>query len=338
MSVYIHPSKAGWQMIKISHGRKEKPEYIPFQGSKEEAQIFEREIRGIADHSDPTFLDKLPEFKIAYKNRSAKTTYDALESSLLHLEKFFSGFKIRHITGLLTEQYKAERLKTGVTKKTINNELSNLSAYITWLNESTGSTYPKPKRFSKRETTSPMPNVLNPTEIGNILRHLNGDVKTMVSLMGLCGLRRNEVFELTADQVDIKANTIRVFGKGQKWRVTPVASPLLLEQLSELCKKNPKGPLFISPRTGKAWVDIRKSLANAARIAGITKHVSPHLFRHSFATALINEGADIRIIQEILGHSEIATTQIYTQIADTSKRAAIGHMMSIVDKAQKTDE
>ena len=84
---------------------------------------------------------------------------------------------------------------------------------------------------------------------------------------------------------------------------------------------------------GKRIRDIRKPIREAARAAGVTKHITPHLFRHSFATALLNGGIDIRIIQQLLGHSELATTQIYTQVADASMRIATEHLVAMVAKA-----
>ena len=317
-------------MIKISHGRKGKADYIPYCGNREEALIFEREIRGLADRADPGFLDLLPDFKISYKNRVRANTYKSLEYSLKHLEPFFAGYKMRHILPSIIEQYKAARLADGVKKRTINIELSALSAYITWINETTGSDFLRPKKFGKKETMPDMPMVLSVQEIVAILRELDGDVRIMVSLMGLCGLRRNEVLHLSADQIDTDGRCIRVVGKGGKWRMVPVADTLLMDLVTKKAQQNPAGPLFVSPRTGRAWVNIKSALQTAARKAGITKKVNPHLLRHSFATALVNDGADIRIIQELLGHSEIATTQIYTQIAANSKRAAVERLVAQV--------
>ena len=237
-------------MIKISHGRKGKAEYIPYHGDKDGALILEREIRGQADRSAPAFLDLLPDFKIAYKNRVRENTYKSLEYSLLHLKPFFGGFRIRHIVPSLIERYKAMRLAAGVKKRTINIELSALSAYITWINESTGSAYPLPKRFGKRETAPDMPQVLTIDELIAILRRLDGDLWLMAALMGLCGLRKNEVVTLTAGQVDIDGRTIRVVGKGGRWRMVPVGWQEIIDRLREQVQKNPEGQDFVSQTTG----------------------------------------------------------------------------------------
>jgi site-specific recombinase XerD len=334
MSVYKHPTKQGWQLIKIFHGRKEKPDYIPFCGSKEEALKFEAELRGTVNHADPGWNDLLPDFLLTYKNRSSLRGMEVMTNSMRHLTGFFGGYKIRHITALLIEQYKARRLTDGVKKRTINIELSGLSAYLNWQNETTGSSHKLPKRFTRRETRPPLPQVLTIQELGDILSHLHGDIQIIVTLMALCGLRRNEALTLTAAQVDFTGKLLRIYGKGGKWRLAPVEASGIMDRIDELCRQRPHGMIFISPRTGRPWVDIRKQITTAAKRAGITKHVNPHLFRHSFATALINGGADIRVIQELLGHSELATTQIYTQVADTIKRAETSRLCANVANLQ----
>ena len=310
-------------MIKISHGRAGKAEYLPFNGSREEALMLEAEIRGTVNRDDPGFSDLLPEFKVAYYNRASKRGREVLDNSMRHLLEFFGQYRMRHILPSLVEQYKAIRLAAGVKKRTINIELSGLSAYITWLNETTRSNYPRPRRFGKRETRPPMTRPLGVDEMVRIIGHLQGDVRTMVELMAFCGLRRNEVFGLRAIDYDHASQTLTVQGKGDSWRRVPVSAPELAMKLSEASQRgHESGLLFPSPRTGRQYKDIKKSIFAAAAAAGIEKRVHPHLFRHSFATALLNGGADIRIIQELLGHSELATTQIYTHVADLSKRQA----------------
>jgi site-specific recombinase XerD len=337
VSVYQHPSKPGWQMIKISHGRGGKAEYIPYQGEREEAQRFERELRGLVNPTDPGFLDLLPDFKLYYRNQHSRNAYLVVENSCRHLERFFGGFKMRHLTPTLIEQYKAKRLEEGrrpkarpVSKRTINIELSALSAYISWQNQQHGTNWPRPRRFGKRETRPPMPQVLIPAEVAAILALLAGDIRIIVALMALSGLRREEALRLEARNVDLAGRVIRIHGKGGKWRIVPISGDIILHQLAERCRERPTGPLFISPRTGRPWVDIRKPIRRAANAAGITKHINPHLFRHSFGAALVNGGADIRVIQELLGHSEIATTQIYTQVAGAAKRLAVERLVAMV--------
>ncbi len=322
-------------MIKISHGRKGKAEYIPFHGTREEALIFERDLRGLTDRSDPGFLDHLPDFLIAYRNRVRPNTYRSMMASLKHLEPFFGGLKMRHITPAMIEQYKAHRLGNGVKKRTINIELSALSSYITWLNSALGTKYEKPRPFSPRETRAPSPVVLTPDELAALISQLTGQVRTIVSLMAMCGLRQDEVFSLTVGQVDIDGRLLRIYGKGGKWRATPLPEPLIDDMLARCDGRAADALVFTSARTGGKVTDIRKSLRRAADMAGISKHVTPHLLRHSFATALVNSGENLRIIQEILGHADIQTTQVYTHIAAQSKRAAVDKLVAMVATAKE---
>lgn len=320
MSVYRHPSKPGSWMVKISRGRKGKAEYIAWSGDRESGLEFERQLRGEVCSTDPRWDERLEEFRRSYRSRSRPRALEVLDNSLRHLGRFFGPYRLRQLKPAIIERYKEERLEAGVSKRTINIELSALSSYVTWLNDNLGLGLSRPRRYTKRETTAPIPVVLSPAELRGLLQHLEGEVKLMVGLMCLCGLRRGEVFGMTAQAVDGSGQTVWIHGKGGRWRMVPVSSPVLMGHLAALAQQRPTGPLFVSPRTGEAWKDIRKPMRTAAKKAGITKRLYPHLLRHSFATALLDGGGDIRIIQELLGHSELATTQIYTHVAGALKR------------------
>ncbi|HUJ43791.1 MAG TPA: site-specific tyrosine recombinase [Opitutaceae bacterium] len=147
--------------------------------------------------------------------------------------------------------------------------------------------------------------------------------RAMLELFYASGLRVSELAGLTLQQVDLDLGFVRVFGKGSKERVVPVGSKARDALASYLGAGR---RFFVKPRTGSQlflsergvaisrkmlWVLIRKY----ARLAGITRPVKPHLLRHSFATHLLSGGADLRAIQEMLGHANIGTTQIYTAVA-----------------------
>ncbi|WP_269446588.1 site-specific tyrosine recombinase [Cephaloticoccus primus] len=146
--------------------------------------------------------------------------------------------------------------------------------------------------------------------------------KALLELFYSSGLRVTELGTLTIQQVDLEHGFLRVFGKGSKERVIPVGS----KATAAITRWLEAGrPYFVKPHTGSElflskrgrglsrimlWVLVKKY----ARAAGITKTVKPHLLRHSFATHLLSGGADLRAIQEMLGHTSIATTQIYTAV------------------------
>ena len=175
-----------------------------------------------------------------------------------------------------------------------------------------------------------MPGTLNTTEIDALLAApVGGDAhalrdRAILELFYSSGLRVSELAGLTIQQVDLEAGFLRVFGKGSKERVVPVggkATEALAAYVTSgrphFVKAKTGSQLFLSER-GTAisrqmlWVLVKKY----AKQAGITKTVKPHLLRHSFATHLLGGGADLRAIQEMLGHANIATTQIYTAVEE----------------------
>ena len=329
MSVYRHPSRGdGWWMIKI-YRPGGAAEYVPYQGGRDEALAFERELRGLADTTDPAWPDRLPEFMLAYRNRSRPRGYEVVQNSMRHLTAFFGGHKLRHIGPQLVEGYKAARLAAGVKPRTVDIELTALSAYLSWHNDTYRTDFPRPRRFGKRLTAPPLPRPLDMAEIAAVLRALDGDLRVIVMLMALCGLRKSEALNLTAADVSLSSRSLSILGKGGRERVVPYGD-FLAPALEAACASHPSGPLFPSPRKpGRPRRDIYRAISRAARAAGIERKVNPHLFRHSFATILVNAGENLRTVQELLGHSELATTQIYTHVAALTKRRAADNLSAM---------
>ena len=173
-----------------------------------------------------------------------------------------------------------------------------------------------------------LPQTLSTVEMDKLLAAPSGGDayslrnRAMLELFYSSGLRISELCGLTLQQVDLEHGFVRVFGKGSKERVVPLGrqareavQTYLTAGRSRLMKRQTGSELFLSER-GKAisrktlWVIVRQQAARA----GITKKVKPHLLRHSFATHLLGGGADLRAIQEMLGHASIGTTQIYTAV------------------------
>lgn len=146
--------------------------------------------------------------------------------------------------------------------------------------------------------------------------------RVMVELLYASGLRVSELVGLTLSQVDLNLGCLRVVGKGTKERLVPMgqtARDLLREYLDHirpvLLKRRSTRVLFVSRRgQGLTRQACWKLLLQRARRAGIAKSISPHMLRHSFATHLLEGGADLRAVQTMLGHADIATTQIYTHV------------------------
>ncbi len=143
--------------------------------------------------------------------------------------------------------------------------------------------------------------------------------RAMLELLYATGLRVSELVGLGRNSIDLGLGFVRVIGKGNKERIVPVGKNALAAIREYLPLRDGKYPgakgLFLS-KLGKnmSRVEFWRQLKGYARKANITKNITPHLLRHSFATHLLAGGADLRFVQEMLGHSSIATTQIYTHV------------------------
>ncbi|WP_299974243.1 site-specific tyrosine recombinase XerD [uncultured Pseudoteredinibacter sp.] len=146
--------------------------------------------------------------------------------------------------------------------------------------------------------------------------------RAMLELLYACGLRVSELVGLSESQVNLRQGVIRVFGKGSKERLVPMGDAAIHWLQQYLSKgrgallKGPSDVMFPSNRGQQMtrqtfWHRIK----HWAKVAGIEKPLSPHTVRHAFATHLLNNGADLRVVQLLLGHSDLSTTQIYTHIA-----------------------
>lgn len=166
-----------------------------------------------------------------------------------------------------------------------------------------------------------LPKVLSKNEVKNILNSCNNiKHKCILMLIYSAGLRRSELLNLTIPDIDSERMVININGaKGMKDRIS-LLSDNLLKLLREYYKEyKPKKYLFEGANKGKySPTSVANILKKAALKAGIHKNVTPHMLRHSFATHLLEQGTDLRYIQELLGHNSSKTTEIYTHV---SKRA-----------------
>jgi integrase/recombinase XerD len=147
--------------------------------------------------------------------------------------------------------------------------------------------------------------------------------RAMLEVLYACGLRVTELVSLTLEQVNLRQGVLRIMGKGSKERLVPMGEEAIVwverymrDARHELLNGRPSDVLFPSQRGEQMtrqtfWHRIK----HQAKVAGIGKSLSPHTLRHAFATHLLNHGADLRVVQMLLGHSDLSTTQIYTHVA-----------------------
>ncbi|MFH1542156.1 MAG: tyrosine recombinase XerC [bacterium] len=168
-----------------------------------------------------------------------------------------------------------------------------------------------------------LPNFLYPEELKRLLEAVdNRRDRAILEVIYGTGLRVIEVVRMNVNDVDFEENEIKVLGKGSKERIVlfgSLAKKALNNYLSDIRPQMPDGKktaaVFVNLRGGRLTVrSIERMLVRYAKKAGITKKVTPHTLRHSFATHLLAGGADLRMVQELLGHVSLSTTQVYTHI------------------------
>lgn len=173
-----------------------------------------------------------------------------------------------------------------------------------------------------------LPEVLSVNEINDILDSIDLSVpeghrnRAMLEVLYSCGLRVSELINLRFTDIYIDEGFIKVEGKGGKQRLVPISDiaireikNYLYDRNTVVVKKGFEDVLFLSRRgTSLSRIMVFHIIKQQAELAGITRNVSPHTFRHSFATHLLEGGANLRAIQEMLGHEKITTTEIYTHI------------------------
>ncbi len=217
------------------------------------------------------------------------------------------------------------------TKTTIARKIASIRAFYRFLYQEEIIEYNPVDNIPIPKQNKTLPNFLYEDEVENILRGIKIDTpagyrnRIILELLWVSGMRISELSNLNYENLNLEQNEIRVFGKGAKERIVLIPDKTkeglvnYIENVSDLiCKtnKNPSDPLFINYRGFRLQnQSIRKALKQALSAIHFTKKVTPHVFRHSFATKLLEHGADLRIVQELLGHSSIKNTQIYTHVS-----------------------
>lgn len=323
-----------------------------FAGTLEEALIYERELYQ-AFHKAPrphnkTVNEIAEEYlEWAKLHRAEKTYKDQRKMLYKHILLFFGQMQPDRITPSIIQAYKSKRTEGGNRKihRAINLELMCLSRLIAWGAEDDRRYCEPPAKIKMLPYKRKVPHVIPRDQLAAIFKAMNPDCRSLFIVMYSAGLRMDEVCHLKRSDVvtsvvtvkttggteaEVRQMTITVTGKGNKERTVPLtrtAQEAVREQIKRLEKKGYKGELlFPSRKTGDALTDIRKPIKTAMKKAGITRRITPHMFRHSFATHLLEAGTDLRTIQELLGHEQISTTQIYTHVAMTRKQDAINSL------------
>lgn len=235
------------------------------------------------------------------------------------------------VDALLVRAYLADLSRAGMARTSIGRHLASLRAFFRFLVREGRLAASPAKGISAPRAPRPLPKALSIPDAARVVEApgteedapLAARDAALLELLYATGLRVSELVGLDLPDVDLSARILRTLGKGKKERVVPFGATaeralrayLPLRESLRANASDAKEPLFVNAR-GARLTDrsVRRVLDRALRAAAIATHASPHALRHSFATHLLAAGADLRTIQELLGHASLTTTQRYTHL------------------------
>ncbi|MDK2896995.1 MAG: integrase/recombinase XerD [Candidatus Atribacteria bacterium] len=274
-----------------------------------------------------------------WEKRAADNTVEAYAQDLQTFLVFLADREVEDLSEVslsLLEDYLQEQSRKGLTPRSLARRISSLRNFFSFLHRKNIISQNPTKLLDLPKIGKNLPNVLTVEEVETLLSAPSSTTprglrdRAILELLYGSGLRVSELTSLEFSHLDLENRVLRLWGKGFKERIVPFgqsAQEALITYLEKgrghFQKKSKNNYLFLGP-SGKQlsrqniWHLIQKYTLQA----GIKKRVTPHTLRHSFATHLLENGADLRIVQEFLGHSDISTTQIYTHITRKALRRA----------------
>jgi len=259
----------------------------------------------------------------------SENTLSAYGSDLNIFAKWLSAKPLLEVNKADLSLFLASRYQDGISNRSAARILSTLRRFYGYHIRENAITVDPTALIDSPHIGRPLPHSLSEQDVEALLNapNLETDLgsrdKAMLEILYATGLRVSELVNLTLDQISMRQGVVRIIGKGNKERLVPIGEVALsyVESYLNHARKNLLDSqqcsyLFITSRgaymTRQAFWHIIK---RHALTASINKTLSPHTLRHAFATHLLNHGADLRVVQLLLGHSDLSTTQIYTYIA-----------------------
>ena len=267
---------------------------------------------------------------INYLKIERQLSNNTIDSYKRDLEDFykFTNKSYKFITKDDVIKY-LDYLNNKINPRSINRHIVSIKNYFKFLERNNNIKSNPLDDITGLKTSKKLPKVLSEEDITklldiNLIDAYSYRNKAMLELMYSSGLRVSELLSLEVNNIDFNMNLVRVFGKGSKERIIPIddiatnyLSIYINEYRNILLKNKESDILFLNSRGDKlSRQGFFKILKQISKEKGIKKELSPHTLRHSFATHLLNHGADLRSIQTMLGHENIETTQIYTHVSD----------------------
>ena len=266
------------------------------------------------------------------EKRNSPHTVSAYRRDLSRFSAQFAGQKVESVTTVNIRDFLISLREQGLSPASVARSLSSIKSFFKYLcqdkqfQDNPAEILETPKRWRK------LPDVLSSEDVDNLLKFpdlesvLGLRDKAMLEILYASGLRVSELINLQVSQLDMQVGYLRTLGKGSKERIVPIGAMAkkavenyILNSRPALVSSRKDGgkseQLFVTRRgRGMTRQGFWKLLKGYVTQANIRASVSPHTLRHAFATHLLERGADLRSVQQMLGHSDISTTQIYTHI------------------------
>ncbi len=262
---------------------------------------------------------------LKYERKLSSNTYESYAYNLKKITKYFEDKSLTHLT---EDEIRLFLYNSKESKKTIAHYLTVLKSFYDYLLDNEIIKVNPCLNIKMPKLEKSLPKFLTEEEVNRLLdiklqKPLDYRDKAMLEVLYATGIRISELLDLTLNSYNEKGCFIKVMGKGSKERIVPLGDitirylNLYLKEYRPLILKTKETDyLFVNYNGSRmSRQGFFKILKKKCEDAGIKKEVSPHVLRHSFATHLLNNGADLRIIQELLGHENISTTEIYSHIS-----------------------
>ncbi len=273
-----------------------------------------------------SFNDTITQFLLSLAGRSPHTIA-AYRRDLQKLSDFCKSAGINdpaHIAPATVRSFCVTLHQQGLSPRSISRALSAVRALFTYLNTLTGNDHNPAKQVRAPKKVQLLPKVLDTDQVGQLLnftaeKWIQQRDRAMFELLYSSGLRLTELVSLDIEALDLTNGYVRVFGKRNKMRVLPVGR-IAIDALGQWVRTRqtlqiPHHALFVSARlTRISCRSVQERLKKIGRQQGVAQALHPHLLRHSFASHLLESSNDLRAVQELLGHADIGTTQIYTHL------------------------
>ncbi len=275
-------------------------------------------------------LDRFLHYLIVEKGLS-KNTIEAYSHGLNRFLNYLRGKgteEVREISKFDIREFLLFLKRKGLSSKTLARNLVSIRVFLRFLTEESILSANPAEEIESPKTAKTLPEILSLEEVETLLEQPDPQIpqgmrdRAMLEMLYATGMRVSELTRLQVNHVHLDAGYVLVYGKGSKERIVPIGNEAIKwarrymgETRERLLKKRESPFLFVN-RSGKPmsrqyfW----KSIKAYGRRAGIRKRITPHLLRHSFASHLLERGADLRSVQLMLGHADISTTQIYTHV------------------------